>query len=343
MKYTKIALIPAYKPGNELPETVRQLYDSGFQVVVVTDGSGDCFKPVFDKIAGLATIGSHIINRGKGEALKTGMVYIKKHFGEPFVVVTADADGQHKTSDIIRVCEAAEAAPDSLILGSRGFDRDVPLRSRFGNTVTRTVYRISSGVKVYDTQTGLRAFSNRLLDVMLDIPGSRYEYEMNMLMEMPRRGITITEVPIETVYLDGNSSSHFDTVRDSFRIYREILRYSASSLLSFIVDYSLFCLISVLTGSAVISNITARLFSSTFNFTLNRRFVFRSEQSLRTSAVRYFTLAAAVLTLNTLILRALTLTGLSAYASKLITEVVLFIFSYVIQHRFVFRKERVSA
>ena len=166
---------------------------------------------------------------------------------------------------------------------------------------------------------------------------------MNVLMEMSRQSIPIKEVPIQTIYLDGNASSHFDTVKDSFRIYKEILKYSASSLISFFVDYGLFCTLSLFTGSAVLSNIAARIFSSTLNFSLNRKFVFRSKQNLTTSAFRYFTLAAAVLTLNTLILRSLSLIGINTYAAKIITEIILFIFSYVIQHKFVFKKERASA
>ena len=75
-----------------------------------------------------------------------------------------------------------------------------------------------------DTQTGLRAFSTRLLDFMLDIEGERYEYEMN--------------VPIETIYHDkGNSCSHFRKVRDSVRIYRQLLKFSFVSFSSFLLDY----------------------------------------------------------------------------------------------------------
>ena len=339
MIYKRIALIPAYKPGKELVDTVRQLRQQDFQVIVVNDGSGKEYAPIFKLAAFMADIVCHEVNMGKGEALKTGLRHIMEYTEQPYVVVTADADGQHKTQDIISVCEEAENFPDSLILGSRSFDSDVPLRSRFGNTVTRMVYRLSSGVRVYDTQTGLRAFTSRLVPAMLGISGSRYEYEMNVLMEMPRQHIPIREVPIETVYLDGNSSSHFDTLRDSFRIYREILKYSASSLISFLCDYGLFCLLILWTGSAVFSNITARVFSSILNFSLNRKFVFGSEQKLSVSALRYFALAALVLLLNTLILRALAYTGISSYAAKILTEVILFIFSYCVQNRFVFRKE----
>ena len=343
MTFNKIALIPAYKPGEELITTVGQLYENGFHIVVVNDGSGEDHDCIFEAVSSKASVIAHGENKGKGEALKTGMGYIREHFPEPYIVVTADADGQHMTEDIIRVSEAAELSPDSLILGSRRFDNNVPLRSRFGNTVTRAVYRLSSGQRIYNTQTGLRAFSNRLINEMLSVTGSRYEYEMYVLMELPRRDIPIREVKIQTVYLDGNSSSHFDTVRDSFRIYKEILRYSASSFVSFIVDYGLYCMLSLLTGSAVVSNITARLFSSVLNYNLNRKFVFRSEVGAVRSALKYFALAAVILALNTLILKLLTVIGINIYAGKLVTETVLFLFSYLVQHIFVFRKERAQA
>ncbi|MBP0962020.1 MAG: bifunctional glycosyltransferase family 2/GtrA family protein, partial [Oscillospiraceae bacterium] len=315
-KSINIAIIPAYKPGMEMPETVRELKEAGFEVVVVNDGSGSEFDHVFDIARELTTVVEHDVNKGKGEALKTGIRYIRESYPEPYIIVTADADGQHKTKDIINVCSEAEAHPDSLILGSRKFDKDVvPLRSRMGNTITRMVYRISSGVKVFDTQTGLRAFSHRLSEQMLEISGSRYEYEMNVLMEMSGRSVPIREVWIETVYLNDNSSSHFSTIKDSFRIYKEILKYSASSFMCFLADYGLFCVLSLLTGSAVYSNIIARICSSLLNFGVNRKFVFCSENRFSSSALKYFCLAAVVLLLNTLILRALAGIGISAYVS----------------------------
>ena len=164
---TYIAIIPAYKPGMEMTETVRELKEACFEVIVVNDGSGNEYDHVFNTARELTTVVEHDANKGKGEAIKTGIRYIREHYPEPYIIVTADADGQHKTSDIISVCSEAEAHPDSLILGSRKFEGDVPLRSRVGNTITRMVYRISSGVKVSDTQTGLRAFGSSLSELML--------------------------------------------------------------------------------------------------------------------------------------------------------------------------------
>ena len=112
------------------------------------------------------------------------------------------------------------------MIGSRAFVGEVPLRSRFGNTVTRGVYHLVSGVKVQDTQTGLRGFDRSLLEWLLSIPGERYEYEMNVLMSAARDKIQIGEVPIETVYEGKNESSHFRPIHDSVKIYKEIFRFA---------------------------------------------------------------------------------------------------------------------
>ena len=335
----KIALIPAYKPQQELTSIATQLHQNGFSVVIVNDGSGTEYNPIFETVSLFAHVIAYTENKGKGVALKTGMNYVREHFSPPYFIVTADADGQHKINDIINVIHEAELHPESLILGSRKFDKNVPFRSQFGNTMTRMVYQFSTGVKVYDTQTGLRAFSDKLIDNLILIEGSRYEYEMNVLMKLARNHTKIREIWIETVYLNENSSSHFDAIRDSYRIYKEILKFSASSFISFLVDYGAFCLLSALTGMLVFSNITARICSSVLNFILNQKFVFGMKDNTVQSAVKYFSLAIMILLCNTLILKALTLAGINTFLAKIITEILLFIFSYVIQHHFVFRKE----
>ena len=334
----RIVLIPAYMPDEKMADVARGMYDAGFDVVIVDDGSPEEYAGVFRTAALYAQVLCHDKNRGKGEALKTGLRYIRSQFEAPYTVVNADADGQHKVEDIIRVACAAERERRSLVLGSRKMEGDVPFKSRAGNGITRLVYRLSTGSSVYDTQTGLRAYSDLLVDRLLLVGGSRYEYEMNMLMELQREGYGIREVWISTVYLNGNQSSHFHPVKDSAKIYREILRFSAASLVSFGVDYGLFCLLSALTGALVFSNVLARTVSGTVNFTLNRKLVFRSKSNLAPSAVKYAALALAILLCNTLLLTALTGLGIPAYGAKILTEGTLFGFSYLIQHSLIFRK-----
>lgn len=335
----RIALIPAYKPDEKMIQTAKELYFEGFEVIIVNDGSTKDYDNVFESAAEYAHVICHNENRGKGEALKTGLKYIREHFAVPYIVVNADADGQHRTQDIKRIANTAENNRSKLILGSRKMEGKVPLRSRLGNNLTRLVYRFATQAAVYDTQTGLRAYSDKLTDKLLGIEGSRYEYEMNMLMELARDGYEIFEVWIDTVYIDNNSASHFNPVKDSAKIYFEILKFCGSSILSFGVDYGLFCLLSALTGSLVLSNVLARLVSGTVNFTLNKKVVFQSNANAASAALKYIALAVFILICNTLVLKGLIGFGIAAYTAKIITEIVLFIFNYLIQHSFIFKKE----
>lgn len=343
MKPTRIALIPAYEPEEGLIGLTKTMAERGFQVLIVDDGSGAAYAPVFQSAAAFAKVLRHEKNRGKGAAIKTGLSWMEESLEGPYTVVTLDADGQHLPEDAARVCAAAEAEPDSLILGGRRFEGKVPLRSRFGNGLTRWVFRLSTGVKVYDTQTGLRAFSRRLLPELLEVQGERYEYEMNVLMRWAQEARPLREIPIQTVYLNENRGSHFHALRDSARIYWEILKFSAASLLSFVLDYGLFCLFSLLTGSVVLSNAAARLISGAVNYSVNRNLVFESRTGVLSSLVRNALLAAAILALNTVCLWGLvTKLGVNRYLAKILVEAVLFAVSYLVQKRWIFRKKEVA-
>lgn len=344
----RIALIPAYEPEPRLVALLQSAQKEGLKIIVIDDGSGHCFSDIFEQVSKLAVVLPHTENRGKGCAIKTGLEYVRGHFFSPYTVVTMDADGQHQVSAAIRVCEAAEHNPNALILGSRRLRENVPPRSRFGNTITRFVYRISTGIHVHDTQTGLRAFSDELLPVILNISGERYEYEMNVLLEFARKEIRIEEIETPTIYFDSNSGSHFDTLKDSCRIYKEILKYSASSFICFLLDYALYSLLIFLTGglggvSLTVSNVTARIISASANFTINRKLVFKSEKSIGKSAIQYFALASAVLAGNTFVLSFLALrAGMNQFTAKLFTETLFFVLSWLVQRFIIFRRKEAT-
>ena len=200
-------VIPAYQPDNKLIKLIEKIHEkSNFHILVIDDGSSSKCQKIFDKAEQYATVLRHEVNQGKGQALKTAFSYIQDQniYG---TVVTADADGQHKIWDIFRAANKASENPNKLILGVRAFTGKVPLRSRFGNSLTKVLFKLQTGVGVTDTQTGLRAFTTNLIPFMLIIEGQRYEYEMNMLLEASKE-YEILEVPIETVYnLDGGGSS----------------------------------------------------------------------------------------------------------------------------------------
>ena len=236
----KIVLIPAYKPENKLTSLAEKLSENGLRVVIVDDGSGMSFRSIFDDSENYAEVIRCEENGGKGRALKRGLEYIKERFTPPYIIVTADADGQHKLPDILNAAEAAEKNPDSLVLGARTISRDMPTRNWFGNLYTRIAFLFAAGRLLGDTQTGLRGFSDRMLPFMLGVKGSRYEYEMNVLLHWARSNSPIEEVAISTVYEDGNSTSHFKVIRDSVNIYWQLVKFSATAFLSFALDVALF-------------------------------------------------------------------------------------------------------
>ena len=339
-----IVLIPAYEPGPRLAGVVAGILgaDPDVEVVVVDDGSGPAYAAVFAMAQGLgATVLRHDLNRGKAASLRTGFdLVLQAHPGDD--VVTADADGQHTVADILRVADElradAAAGVPTLVLGCRAFTGRVPLRSRAGNAVARGVFRLAAGWPLSDTQTGLRGIPAELVEWVRDQPGERFAYEQNVLLRCRHAGVATREVPIETVYLDGNASSHFRPVVDSLRIMLPLLLFAGSSLLAFAVDTVMLLVLNALTGALVPSIVAARVVSASVNFAVNRRVVFRARgrRGMPRQLVRYAVLAVTLLASNIVWLDALTRFGMPLVLAKVTTEAVLFVTSYGVQRSFVF-------
>jgi glycosyltransferase involved in cell wall biosynthesis len=218
-----VVIIPAYNAGPALTQLVGELGEVGFgALVIVDDGSAAEHQRWFARVEPHAHLLRHERNLGKGRALKTGFAFVEKMFPDVKVVVTADADGQHRPLDIARVAAAALNHPGEIVLGSRLLEGDVPWRSRLGNKLTREIVAAVAGIRLKDTQTGLRAFPRGLLPMLRRVEGDRYEYEISVLLQLSAALGRPREVPIETVYVGGNRGSHFKPVRDSVRIYRAV-------------------------------------------------------------------------------------------------------------------------
>ncbi|MFC5700731.1 glycosyltransferase [Cohnella faecalis] len=333
-------LIPSYEPDERLLGLIHQLKAvSDSTILVVDDGSGDAYSEIFDSAreAG-CTVLTHRHNLGKGRALKTGFAYLQQK-GATEGVVCADSDGQHLPKDIMRIAHAVNEHHDHVVLGSRHFTGKVPMRSRFGNSATRMVYSYATGTPIQDTQTGLRGYSVDMLDWLCRIPGERFEYEMNMLLEAKAAGYSLIEVPIDTVYLDENKSSHFRPLADSARVYFPFIKFCASSGFSAILDFVLLLLIQWVSANLFISVAGARLCSSIFNYTMNRSFVFAKgkEVAIGKSLPRYFALVIVIALLNYGLMHLLhERLGIPLIGSKLLTEASLFLFSYWSQRKFVY-------
>lgn len=358
-------LIPSLEPDERLPAYIRELEKSGFgNIIVVDDGSSEAFQAIFNEVGEIdrTVVLHHDVNHGKGVALKTGYQYILDHLPDVKGIITADADGQHTVPDCIRLAEKLEEGEHAVYLGSRDFNLpDIPPKSRTGNKITSTVFKLFYGVWLPDTQTGLRAFRREDLPFMLNVSGERYEYEMKVLIACATKKIPMIPVTIETIYENGkNEGTHFHPIRDSYRIYKVILggfvKFMGTSLICFLVDQLLFNLfkgwmfpllginlnldlpLGIRLDNTSLANYTARLFSAILNFRLNKDLVFRVK-GVKGAGLRYAVTAVCIIILSTLGIKALGLIGMAPWLAKLIVDTVLYFLSYRIQRQWVFKEE----
>lgn len=341
-----VIVIPSLEPDNKLINLVSsiQQYNSYWSVVVVNDGSSEKYSSIYDTIENeyQCVVLKHSVNKGKGAAIKTAINDILKNKPDVRYVITIDSDGQHTMEDMIKCIEAAKKNPDSLVFGVREFNKDVPFRSKFGNILTRNIVRMITGIKLSDTQTGLRVIPVKFLEMLLLIPGDRFEYETNMILESKKNKWEIYSQPIETVYLEHNDSSHFRVIKDSIAIYSTFLKYSISSVLSFLIDIlSYALLINFFSGLSLdvifISSIIARILSSLFNYFVNRNIVFNKDA--KRSFLKYFGLVLIQISLSSFFIYVTHMYFLQANTVfiKVLIDGTLFFISYYVQKKFIFR------
>jgi glycosyltransferase involved in cell wall biosynthesis len=317
------------------------------KIIIINDGSSSEYNAIFETVTKLAncTLLYHAVNLGKGRALKTAINHCLINFDNLIGMVTLDSDGQHLPTDVLKCAVALLEAPDRLVLGVRNFDlQNIPFKSKLGNKLTRIVFSYLCGVRVSDTQTGLRGIPSAFLPSLLTISGERFEYETNMLVESKKNNLTIEEVVIETVYIEGNKSTHFNPLRDSLLIYSVFLKYIFSSISAFVVDLLLFSLIILLLKASfpyayiMLATTGARIISSLYNFYINRFFVFSSSKN-SSSFFKYFLLAFLQMTLSGILVTTLTFAlPFFEIINKIIVDTSLFFISFLIQRKWVFIK-----
>jgi glycosyltransferase involved in cell wall biosynthesis len=339
-------VIPAYKPSHQLLSLVTDLHSPEISlIIVVDDGSGPEYDSIFRAVATHPNVRvlRHDLNLGKGAALKTGIDHALRSAADCTGVVTADADGQHDPADVGRVARRFAQSPNALVLGARAFAGHVPLRSRLGNSITRTVMRLVAGQQLSDTQTGLRAIPRALAERMLNVPASGYEFELEMLIAAGHLHVPVIEEPIRTIYESGNATSHFNPLRDSMRIYFVLLRFGFISALTAGLDNLAFYVFFRASGVVLASLIGARLLALAFNYSAVRKAVFFSREQHRIVLPRYLLLALANVCLSYTLISVMTrILLIGVMPAKISAETLLFVANFVIQRDFVFARKSSS-
>ncbi len=368
---TQISVVlPSLDPDEKLGLVIDGLLEVGFRdIILVNDGSKPENLHYFEDAVAAhpdeVHLLTHEVNKGKGAALKNAFNFFLQNRPDAAGVVTVDGDNQHHPEDT-KACALHMMETGRLTLGCRDFNQaDVPARSSFGNKTTSAIFKIFVGMTISDTQTGLRAIPREDLKILTAIHGDRFEYETNMLLAMKDFGIAFDEVKIRTVYIEENKTSHFNPIKDSWRIYKLILghffKYTISSLASALMDNGLYALfhwlfLFFLGDTAVafrgialtsICALGARVFSSLFNFFMNKNLVFGTQVDTKKALVRYYALALPQLVAQILLTQGVYWLFLIPETAVLLRTLiyavvmtVLYIASYMIQQRWVFAPEQ---
>ena len=336
-------VLPSLDPNEKFKGVVEELIGSGFEhIVIVNDGSDAEHLHWFEEAAAheQCTVLTHEVNRGKGRGLKDGFAYVAEKLPEVKGVITIDGDDSRDFDDAV-----------SVVLGCRDFNQPgIPPRSVAGNKTTARLFRLCYGIKLSDTQTGLRAIPAKYLKRFCEISGERFEYETNMLLNMKRMGIGFIEQPITTVYDPEDYSSHYNAVKDSWRIFKVMFKFLLSSMGSTLIDLGVFYLVMKLFGAGLgayrelVSTAVARACSSFANFSANNAVVFENKKHYKRALARYYCLcipqmlvsAGLVTLINHLLANSV---PILATLVKFAVDTCLFFISYGIQREWVFTQK----
>lgn len=191
-------VIAAFNEGNALASVIVDLKKHGYRnIVVVDDGSKDNTFDIARSAGAIAL--RHIINRGQGAGLKTGIDYALEQGAD--IIVTYDADGQFLASDIAKMIDPVSKGYADVALGSRflGEARNIPLSRKTALKMGIVFLKMLYGIKVSDSQNGFRAFSRKAAQ-MMNITADRAEHATEILGEIAAKNISFVEVPVTVIY-----------------------------------------------------------------------------------------------------------------------------------------------
>lgn len=211
-----VVIIPTYNNAATLPHVVKEVRLYCTHVIVVDDGSDDETPRILKNIEGIQVF-THNKNKGKGNALKTGLSQaIKQGFR---YAITIDSDGQHYPKDISVFLAEIEQTPETLLVGARNLTAEnMPGKNTFANKFSNFWFRVETGIKLDDTQSGYRLYPLRMINSMKYCT-SKYEFELEMLVFSAWKGVKVRNIPVHVYYPpEGERISHFRPLRDFTRI-----------------------------------------------------------------------------------------------------------------------------
>ena len=354
-------VIPSYNPDVKLSMLVDELIMSGFSDIIIVDDGSDfgirnvetTFEYVKEKAE--CTILHHPSNLGKGMALKTGFKFCMHNRNKDTIVVTMDDDGEYSIPDVnacLEIYEENHMEDKPVLIASRDFKAGTYSTKRYIiNKVAGIAMTYLCGVDIKDVQTGLRIIPVKYMKNLLKIEGERFEYEINMLVELKYNNISTVEHIISKEKETTIRYADYNPIWDICRLIAVMLKYAVSSMAATALDVALFYLIILSmddtllnvdkSAGMLLATVVARVISSTFNCVVNKRTVFKSDEPMKRVIIKFyiFSLLRALVS-YVMILGASYVLGSYADTAtvivKLIVDLILFFAGYGIQKKFIF-------
>ena len=211
-----VVIIPTYNNDKTLVSVIEDVGQFCQDIIVVNDGSTDNTVHILQGFKNIQLI-IHPKNKGKGSALKNGLRTAQQQ--DFRYAITIDSDGQHYPSDIPVFIEEIEKSSDSLLIGARNLTADnMPSKNTFANKFSNFWYRVETGKKLTDTQSGYRLYPLHKIGNMKGYT-AKYEFELEIIVFSAWKAISVKNVPVKVYYPpEGERVSHFRPLRDFFRI-----------------------------------------------------------------------------------------------------------------------------
>lgn len=208
-------VIPVFNHAGTLADVVRRAREY-LPVLVVDDGSTDWTPELQNTLQSLgANLVRHQRNEGKGAAILTALR--EADAANVDYIITVDADGQHYPEDLPKFISTIESLQqETLLVGSREFGPEIPKSSRFGRSFANFWFRLESGAKCADCQSGFRAYPVKAIS-RLNFAGKRYSFEAEVLARSSWGGVKVQDIPIKVLY-PKDRISHFDKFKDNLRL-----------------------------------------------------------------------------------------------------------------------------
>ncbi len=341
MTSSRVAIITDCSPEEETLKFVETLKKEGiFSVLVLNRLGDDDFSKKAKDLGAVICCGLE----GETVALCASLAYVRETFVPPYSVALVPFNGCSDIECIFKVFKTVEHTPDAFAVS-----QNVIGKGKFflkGKIVARKfLYRHFTGAEIYGDQSSALGFSDRLLPSFEKLPDNSYEYHIKFLMRCREKGFRVSEVSVPAKFGNSGWTVQKSSLRSFFKRHMNVLKFCMSSFSAFLVDYLVYSLILAYSEKHInvvnltFANVFARIISSTMNFTVNRKFVFKAETGLLKSATQFYTLAAIILLGNSILLNFLAnVLGINHYFAKIVTEMTFFLLNWTIQSMFIFKK-----